>query len=88
MDFTNGLEVCVIDIKAIRAGTGLTQEQFAAAIGVSKGHMSKVENGLVPLSQKIIRKLQLSQNIIQKLQQVDTSPPIPVHNIPMRGRYG
>ncbi len=39
--------------KQIREKLRLTQTQFATAAGVSKGHMSEVETGIAPLSEKI-----------------------------------
>ena len=44
--------------KQIRQKLQLTQTQFAAAAGVSKGHMSEVETGIAPLSEKLKRFLE------------------------------
>lgn len=44
--------------KQIREKLQLTQTQFAAAAGVSKGHMSEVETGIAPLGEKLKRYLE------------------------------
>ena len=40
-------------VKQIREKLRLSQTQFAAAVGVSKGHMSEVEAGIAPLGKKL-----------------------------------
>ena len=40
-------------MRRIREKLQLTQAQFAAAAGVSKGHMSEVESGVTALSERI-----------------------------------
>lgn len=44
-------------IKKIRKELGLTQQEMADSIGVSKQYLSKVENGLTELSKEKITKL-------------------------------
>lgn len=44
--------------KRIRQKLRLTQTQFAAAAGVSKGYMSEVETGIAPLGEKLKRYLE------------------------------
>src|SRR5580692_8709507 len=41
----------------IRGQLGLTQDQFAKRLGISRQHLSKLENSSKPLSQKMARRL-------------------------------
>lgn len=50
-------------IKEIRKELGLTQQEMADSIGVSKQYFSKVENGLTDLSKEKIVKLCMINNI-------------------------
>jgi len=56
-------------IRQIRERLRLTQAQFAAAAGVSKGHMSEVETGIAGLSEKIkefLRELFIDVEKVEK----------------------
>ena len=56
-------------IRQMREKLQLTQTQFAAVTGVSKGHMSEVETGIAPLSEKIkefLRELSIDVEKVEK----------------------
>ena len=55
--------------RQIRKKLQLTQTQFAAVAGVSKGYMSEVETGIAPLSEKIkdfLKELFIDVETIEK----------------------
>lgn len=47
-----------MDVTALRKGLNLTQEQFAAALGVSPGHVGDLERGRRKLSIPLAAKLE------------------------------
>ena len=60
-------------IKQIREKLQLTQAQFAAGAGVSSGHMSEVETGVAPLSDKIkefLRELFIDVEMVEEKHNV------------------
>lgn len=50
-------------MKSLRNSLGLKQKEFARSIGVSEGLISKVEKGVVPVTDKLITKVALEYQI-------------------------
>lgn len=50
-------------MKTLRSSLGLKQKEFAQSIGVSEGLISKVEKGVIPVTDKLITKVALEYNM-------------------------
>lgn len=50
-------------IKSLRNSLGLKQKEFARSVGVSEGLISKVEKGVIPVTDKLITKVALEYNM-------------------------
>lgn len=50
-------------IKSLRNSLGLKQKEFAQSVGVSEGLISKVEKGVVPVTDKLITKVAMEYNM-------------------------
>lgn len=50
-------------MKSLRNSLGLKQKEFAQSVGVSEGLISKVEKGVIPVTDKLITKVALEYNM-------------------------
>ena len=50
-------------MKSLRNSLGLKQKEFAQSVGVSEGLISKVEKGVIPVTDKLITKVALKYNM-------------------------
>ena len=50
-------------IKSLRNSLGLKQKEFAQSVGVSEGLISKVEKGVIPVTDKLITKVAMEYNM-------------------------
>lgn len=50
-------------MKSLRSSLGLKQKEFAQSVGVSEGLISKVEKGVIPVTDKLITKVALEYNM-------------------------
>lgn len=50
-------------MKSLRSSLGLKQKEFARSVGVSEGLISKVEKGVIPVTDKLITKVALEYNM-------------------------